>query len=420
MAMTSPQTRRVSILSVVDDILNAIGRILGLLKRLRSEPTSVLDLEKALPLHKVHADILAHLQHREGLEDEFAAKVMELLVPLQRTLEEISDEALPPYPSEIALPGIPPSPQVFFGRDEETIALARHLKSGSEASCVAIVGPEGTGKSALALALLHRPELVGHYGVRRFYLCCPREGTVDDVVQSLATIIGLAQANDTETFHRVVASLSSSPFASVLVLDGLDQLNPSDLVLLLESLSAIPRLSLVLTTCSSHSLPQSLAAQTSILHLAALSLAASRALFHAVADLPADPSMPSPDVDSLLRHTKYVPNAVIELAQRAQYVPLAFLVAECLEAAGATNRRQSGGIGVSHPAKGKATVDVQYNAAARKLAASFWNVFATHRGLNVREKPDFAIHEPRPAAGPVPSTASAKLAVAFLRPQVHL
>ncbi|KAF7318734.1 AAA domain-containing protein [Mycena chlorophos] len=326
------RTSRVSILSVVDGILNAIGRVLGLLKRPRFEPTSVLDLEKTPPLHEAHADILAHLKHREALEDEFAAKVMELLVPLQRTLEEMSDEALPPYPSEPALPGIPPLPQIFFGRDEETVALARHLTNGSEASCVAIVGPEGAGKSALALALLHRPELVGHYGVRRFYLRCPREGTVDHVVQSLATIVGLAQSNDAETFHRVVASLSSSPFASVLVLDGLDQLDPSDLVPLLEALSAIPRLSLVLTTRSPHSLPHSLAAQTSILHLAALSLAASRALFYAVADFPADPSTPSADVDSLLRHTQYLPNAVIELAQRAQYVPLAFLAAECLEA----------------------------------------------------------------------------------------
>ncbi|KAJ7064626.1 hypothetical protein C8F01DRAFT_1127522 [Mycena amicta] len=340
------QSRRSLIVAALDSLASAFGRILRILRLSHpSSPSFYAPPEKtALHPYHLHADLTSCLKRREALEDEFEAKVLAFLVPIRKALTEMAHDTTPTPPYHP--PDLPSAPQLFYGRDDELSSLTRHLTTEGQAR-VAIVGPEGMGKSALALSVLHRPEIVSHYGGRRFLVrYLPSDDGVSAVLR-LASQIGLQVhvPSESETLvSSIVASLSACAFASLIVLDDLVPHNDA----LFNALSAIPRVSLLLSIREPHHLPHAFVSRSSVLHLAPLSLAASRALFHTIADIPT----PSPEhahsvagsiaapvedpqpitlVDALLRCTSLIPHAIISVAQRAQYEPLPFLLARCVE-----------------------------------------------------------------------------------------
>jgi hypothetical protein len=67
-------------------------------------------------------------------------------------------------------PDLPLAPQIFYGRAQELSALVDTFAPPRQTH-VALLDEVGVGTSALALAFLHRPEIVSVFGARRFLVC---------------------------------------------------------------------------------------------------------------------------------------------------------------------------------------------------------------------------------------------------------
>jgi hypothetical protein len=59
--------------------------------------------------------------------------------------------------------GLPPRPRPLIGRDEELAALRSKVCAGGASALTALNGLPGVGKTALATALVHDPEVRAHF-----------------------------------------------------------------------------------------------------------------------------------------------------------------------------------------------------------------------------------------------------------------
>jgi hypothetical protein len=85
-------------------------------------------------------------------------------------------------------------------------------------------GDRGTGKSSLALALLHRPEIVRKFNHRRFLVKCSAAKSETGVLLCLASALGLPDGFESTNVLRkqhVLSSLVRSPLHSLIVFDNL-------------------------------------------------------------------------------------------------------------------------------------------------------------------------------------------------------
>ncbi|KAJ6514319.1 hypothetical protein C8R47DRAFT_570207 [Mycena vitilis] len=318
----------------------------------------LLDCEKGpIDVYQTRAQLLAALKRRDAADAAFEAQVAALLAPVRRRLAEIqaardSRVSFPvPVPVPYAGPDVadlPPAPQIFFGRARELATLAALFTAPRQARAV-LLGEPGAGTSSLALALLHHPKIAESFGARRFFVC---GGDADRHVPT------------------TVAELARLSERTLVVLDDMEALDH----LLLLPLTRDPRVSFLLTMRAPD---RTLPPNWTTLHIAPLPLPAARKLFRAVADLPTggegedddveeaplvDVSLPDtvlctrlllPHVDAfdadacaapihghteaalidalLLHHARRLPRAIVQLAQRAQYEPLAFLLVRCVE-----------------------------------------------------------------------------------------
>lgn len=301
------------------------------------EPPILADCEKELEAHddvyQANACLFASFNRRDAADAEFEVQVLALLGPVKRRLAEMASngESVPaphaPFAVRAAGADLPPAPQIFHGREPDLIALIAAFSQNCQAH-TALLGQEGAGKSALALTLLHRPEMARKFGPRRFFIPCETSENAADVYSCLASALGAAC---TPWKVYVLSELASAPYDSLIVLDDL---KPSAAIEeLLAQLSGIPRVSLLLTLRDRWPPSGPIYTMPSLVLLGPLSFPSARALFTAISDIPSDaevngaPSL----IDALLQHVGCLPGSVILLAQRAQYEPLPFLLARCAE-----------------------------------------------------------------------------------------
>ncbi|KAJ7837740.1 hypothetical protein B0H13DRAFT_2421035 [Mycena leptocephala] len=83
---------------------------------------------------------------------------------------------------------LPASPKIFRGRDSELKDLIDSLLS--DPARVAILGPGGMGKTTLAMAALHHPEIMEKYNLRHF-ISCESANTCGDLVTNIGLYLGL-------------------------------------------------------------------------------------------------------------------------------------------------------------------------------------------------------------------------------------
>ncbi|KAJ7195327.1 P-loop containing nucleoside triphosphate hydrolase protein [Mycena pura] len=111
---------------------------------------------------------------------------------------------------------LPPSPQIFHGRETELQEVVNILLK--DAPRVAILGPGGIGKTSLATAVLHDRRVVVEYPHRYFVACHSTLGC-SDLISSLASHIGLEKSANLA--RKITRHLSHSA-KSLLILDNFE------------------------------------------------------------------------------------------------------------------------------------------------------------------------------------------------------
>ncbi|KAJ7622333.1 P-loop containing nucleoside triphosphate hydrolase protein, partial [Roridomyces roridus] len=111
----------------------------------------------------------------------------------------------------------PPRPKIFQGRDKELDEIVQSLWKASPARVV-ILGPGGMGKSTLARAVLHHPDIETQY-TQRFFVSCDSTTTSSELTSLIGTHLGLPPGpNSTKAVNQRLSE--NSP--SLLILDNLE------------------------------------------------------------------------------------------------------------------------------------------------------------------------------------------------------
>ncbi|KZV71423.1 hypothetical protein PENSPDRAFT_751811 [Peniophora sp. CONT] len=140
---------------------------------------------------------------------------------------------------------------IFYGREVEVEHVVRLIMSQDPAR-VAVLGPGGIGKTSIALAILHHPEVETLYGERRSFLSCEAITTAGGIIRALAEALGLPAETGTSaksTQHRLVSYLRTA--TGIICLDNLETPWNADTAAVEEfivELASLPSMALLITS----------------------------------------------------------------------------------------------------------------------------------------------------------------------------
>ncbi|KAJ6511837.1 P-loop containing nucleoside triphosphate hydrolase protein [Mycena vulgaris] len=142
---------------------------------------------------------------------------------------------------------LPAKPKIFHGRDRDLQEILKILSQKSAAR-IAILGAGGMGKTSLAKAVIHHPEITATFE-HLFFIACDAASTSVEITALIGAHLGLKPGKDLT--QKVVQSFAKQP-PCLLVLDNLDTAwEPIDsrrkVEELLSLLSNLPHLALMIT-----------------------------------------------------------------------------------------------------------------------------------------------------------------------------
>ncbi|KAJ7480753.1 hypothetical protein FB451DRAFT_977591, partial [Mycena latifolia] len=105
----------------------------------------------------------------------------------------------------------------FHGRDSELSMIIQIFRQ--EMPRIAILGPGGMGKTSLARAVLHHPEIMARYGQHRFFIACDTTSTTVQLAALIGAHVGFKQGHDLT--QLVLQHFATNP-PSLLILDNLE------------------------------------------------------------------------------------------------------------------------------------------------------------------------------------------------------
>ncbi|KAJ7275685.1 hypothetical protein C8J57DRAFT_1466432 [Mycena rebaudengoi] len=111
---------------------------------------------------------------------------------------------------------LPASPKIFHGREAELQDVVNVLLQNS--ARVAILGTGGMGKTSLATAALHNPQVEAKYS-QRYFVRCHSSPTCRELVATIADHIGLEKGSN---MAKRIAHYFDHVAPSLLVLDNLE------------------------------------------------------------------------------------------------------------------------------------------------------------------------------------------------------
>ncbi|KAJ7112804.1 P-loop containing nucleoside triphosphate hydrolase protein, partial [Mycena crocata] len=112
---------------------------------------------------------------------------------------------------------LPPKPKIFHGRDTELSDIL-NLFIGNTPR-VAILGPGGIGKTSLARAVLHHPQIKAKFDPNHYFVACDPASTTMELVSLIGSHLGLKAGKNMS--HSVIHFFSTSP-SCLLILDNLE------------------------------------------------------------------------------------------------------------------------------------------------------------------------------------------------------
>ncbi|KAJ7264293.1 hypothetical protein C8J57DRAFT_1718718 [Mycena rebaudengoi] len=141
---------------------------------------------------------------------------------------------------------LPPCPQIFHGREAELQDVVNILVQDS--AHTAILGAGGMGKTSLATAALHNPQVEAKYS-HRYFVPCHSSPTCTELAAKIANHIGLEKGSN---MAKKVAHYFIHAPPSLLVLDNLETpweplSSRSEVEEFLSLLTDVPHLGLMIT-----------------------------------------------------------------------------------------------------------------------------------------------------------------------------
>ncbi|KAJ7664702.1 hypothetical protein B0H17DRAFT_299372 [Mycena rosella] len=287
---------------------------------------------------RIHIATSVAFKRKDTADNAFEGQVSNVLLPVKGLLAQAvsdrdDDADLETSEASDAPDDLPPTPQIFNGRDTELSELVTMFAQPHQAHAV-LMGQGGAGKSALALALIHRPQIKDTFHHRRFLVKCHSAKGSLGVLSRLASALGLpdiAEATKSSGYKETTfASLGRSQAPSLIVFDDLDdawdppttRLEVEDL---LTELSNIPTVSLLITLRGTQRPLGPAYSKPYPAPLGPVAPMAARQTFFAISDVPED-GEDAPLVDVLLHMVGFLPMPTALLAHLAQYEPLPFLI----------------------------------------------------------------------------------------------
>ncbi|KAJ7469001.1 hypothetical protein FB451DRAFT_1368665 [Mycena latifolia] len=210
-------------------------------------------LEQALEVFKIQgATLLRDVTNIQEHAQKTHQEVLELISALSdgETSEggsSISRVFSSSQNSSNSLSLLPFTPKIFHGRELEVSTIIQQLNQ--PLARVAILGGGGMGKTSLARAILHHPQISAKYEQRRFFVACDAASSSVHLAALIATHVGLKPSQDLT--KPVVQYFSISP-PSLLVLDNLETVwepreSRADVEKFLALLEDIEHLTLIIT-----------------------------------------------------------------------------------------------------------------------------------------------------------------------------
>ncbi|KAJ7815133.1 hypothetical protein B0H13DRAFT_1924375 [Mycena leptocephala] len=278
-------------------------------------------LNRALDVFKINIGVMTFnsIHEIQQKTDNMHTKLLELIETLSDgtltdTLSSVYQVGNPSQNSSNSFSMLPPQPKIFHGREAELQDIIKTLSS--ESPRIAILGGGGMGKTHMARATLHHPDISTKFEHRYFVTAESADNSVE-----LAALIGLHLGLDPgKDLTRPVVQYFSRMPPCLLILDNLEtpweQIKSRDGVEeLLSLLTDVSHLALMITMRGAERPAKVRWTRPFLLPLKPLSDDAARQTFMDITDH----SLNDEDMKQLLQLTDNMPLAVDLIAHLADY-----------------------------------------------------------------------------------------------------
>ncbi|KAJ7436342.1 hypothetical protein FB451DRAFT_1454801 [Mycena latifolia] len=256
------------------DMLEKIHILLYAIIRVHIKSDSAGELPPNMTLHKIHTFIEAQ-QEKSKVKQFFRQGEMKIqgitllsdVAKMQKYAQETHEEVLEMISalsnaepsdrgstisrglssSSNSLSLLPSEPKIFHGRESEVSAIIQTFSKVTPR--IAILGPGGIGKTSMARAILHHPEISARYDQHRVFVACDTASTTVQLAGLIGAHVGLRPGNDLT--QPVVHHFTSGP-PSLLILDNLETIweareSRSEVEKFLALLADVDHLGLIIT-----------------------------------------------------------------------------------------------------------------------------------------------------------------------------